>query len=170
MEVRDGFVWSVPNALGLTSDAGLKFDELPIFLVRLCADVNWEEERQCFESLCRLVADFSVESILPDPEDVKQVMDSSIADAAEEAASLNAAVEAGEFEDIVAAAAAAKRKKQRTQGAEALQELRFIHEALRSDSAAAGLQSCRWPAKFRKDGTVIQLVALEQLYRIFERC
>jgi len=177
MDIADGKLWSLPNAIGVVSDAGLKFDELPLFLVRLCAEIDWEEEKPCFEGLCRAAADFAVESLLPGREEAEKAVvqsigpaTSSAAAAAADADALSAAVEAGEFPDV-AAAAAARVKRLRTHGPNALQELRFLHEAIRHDAAAAGSAgACRWPAAFRKDGTVVKLVALEQLYRIFERC
>lgn len=162
LTVTGGVLCSIPNALGVTSDAGLSFDELPLFLLRLCAETNWAEEKACFESLCRLTAEFCVEVLLPSEEDAARV--EAAAGPRSAADSLNAAVEAGEFEDVAAAAAAASRKRARTLGPNALEELRWIHEAVCRDGA------CQVPAEFARDGTVLELVSLDQLYRIFERC
>lgn len=170
LDLSGGFLCSLPNALGVTSDAGLSYDGLPLFLLRLCAEINWSEEKACFQSLCRVTADFCVELLLPSEEDAARVDASDASSAAgsrsTDTSALNAAVEAGEFEDVVAAAAAAAatRKRARTVGPNALEELRWIHEAVRRDSA------CQWPAELMRDGTVLELVSLDQLYRIFERC
>merc|ERR1711966_97818 len=115
-----GALTSLPNAVGVTSDNGLALDSLPLLLVRLCAEVNWAEEKACFSSLCRCCADFCVEALLPSEEDAEQVNASKAANAAAEAEALNAAVESGEFEDVVAAAAASSRKRARTVGPNAL--------------------------------------------------
>ena len=42
VKVKDGRGWlkTLPNALGLTSDAGCSFNTLPIFLVRLCFEIE----------------------------------------------------------------------------------------------------------------------------------
>jgi len=173
MDIADGKVKSVPNALGVTNDAGFKFDELPLFLVRLCTDIDWEDEKTCFENLVRTTADFCVECLLPSHEEATKCMAATAGASLQpaDAQALNAAVEAGEYPDIVAAAAAAKVKRSRTVGPTALQELRYLHEAMRNDAAAAGAaEACRWPGYFKKDGTVVKMVALEQLYKIFERC
>lgn len=168
LDIREGFLYSVPNALGLSSDVGLNFDGLPLFLVRLCAEVNWTEERPCLEGICRAAADFSVSLLLPDEAEVQQAESTAsrrAAEVAEAARALSEAVEAGEFEDVgSAAAAAAGRKRARLAGPDVLQSLRWLHEAVRRDGA------CRWPAIFGRDRTVTELVSLDQLYRIFERC
>jgi len=160
LDIVEGKLLSLPNALGVSSDSGLCFDGLPLFLVRLCAETDWTEEKACLRGLCRIVADFCVEALLPSEEDAVK----NSAEIQETAtAALNAAVEAGEFEDV-AAAAAARKKRLRTTGPQALQELRWLHEAIRRDG------ECQWPAAFARDGTVLDLVSLDQLYRIFERC
>eukprot|EP00927_Polykrikos_kofoidii_P001136 TRINITY_DN10414_c0_g1_i1.p1 TRINITY_DN10414_c0_g1~~TRINITY_DN10414_c0_g1_i1.p1 ORF type:complete len:831 (+),score=137.79 TRINITY_DN10414_c0_g1_i1:192-2684(+) len=162
---------SLPNALGVKSDAGLCFDGLPLFLIRLCCEVDWTEEKPCFEGLCRLIADFSVEMMLPSEEELEAYEGSlgargrAAAVAAATASELNAAVEAGEFEDVAAAAAAANRKRARTAPPAPLAGLRWLHEAMREEAVA-----CQWPGTFARDGTVVELVSLDQLYRIFERC
>jgi DNA mismatch repair protein MLH1 len=163
--ISDGMLNSLPNALGVTSDAGLKMETLPLFLVRLCAEANWAEEKACFASLCSISADFCVDALLPTEEEASQVdSSSSVRNAASEAMAMTAAVEAGEFEDVVAAAQAASRKRARTCGPNVLQELKWLHEAMRRDGA------CRLPGELARDGTVLELVSLDQLYRIFERC
>jgi len=153
----DGMLIAFPNALGMTSDAGLCLDGLPLFLVRLCAEIDWEDEKSCLDVLCRKIASFCVEVLTPTCDDSRE---ESLASAT---AQLNASVEAGEFEDV-AAAAAARGKRPRTTGPNGMQELRWLHEAVRRDG------QCKWPATFAKDGTVLDLVSLDQLYRIFERC
>merc|ERR1719440_945355 len=160
--ISGGTLNSLPNALGANSDVGLNMEGLPLFLIRLCTEMNWGEEKACFSSLCRCCADFCVEALLPTEEDAARV--ESATSSQSEAAALNAAVEAGEFEDVAAAAAAASRKRARTVGPNVLEELRWLHEALRRDAA------CRLPGEFARDGTVLELVSLDQLHRIFERC
>jgi len=171
MEISDGQLRALPNVLGVSSDSGLSFDGLPLFLVRLCAETNWNEEKPCFESVCRLFADWAVETLLPTDEDVEGFDISRLETMAAEVDDVNAGVESGQFEDVAAAAAAAKsRKRSRTSavanGAQqsALDGLRWLHEAVRKD----GL--CQWSETLCRDGTVIELVSLDQLYRIFERC
>lgn len=156
---------SMPNALGVTSDVGLVMEELPLFLLRICAETNWGDEKGCFSSLCRSCADFCVETLLPTEEEASRIDSTTASRSADsEAAALNAAVEAGEFEDVVAAAAATSRKRARLAGPNALEQLRWLHDAVRRDGA------CRLPGEFARDGTVLDLVSLDQLYKIFERC
>jgi DNA mismatch repair protein MLH1 len=163
--VSNGMLSTLPNAMGVTSDVGLLMDGLPLFLLRFCTEVNWIEEKECLSSMCRCCSDFCVEALLPSEEEAARMDAATSAKSVEsEAAMLNAAVEAGEFEDVVAAAAASSRKRARTVGPNALEELRWLYEALRRDGA------CRLPGEFARDGTVLELVSLDQLYKIFERC
>eukprot|EP00929_Paragymnodinium_shiwhaense_P062415 TRINITY_DN3115_c3_g1_i1.p1 TRINITY_DN3115_c3_g1~~TRINITY_DN3115_c3_g1_i1.p1 ORF type:complete len:824 (-),score=227.06 TRINITY_DN3115_c3_g1_i1:150-2543(-) len=152
---------ALPNALGVTSDSGLTFDCLPLFLVRLCADVNWKEEKACFSSLVKVVADSCVEMLLPTEEEAEAA---DVTQKRASAAEANAAVASGEFEDVAAAAMAASKKRARTAGPNPLEGLRWLHEAIRRDGA------CQWPGVYSTDGTVLELASLDQLYRIFERC
>ncbi|CAK9041056.1 unnamed protein product [Durusdinium trenchii] len=146
---RRGFLKSIPNGLGLSSDVGCCFDSFPLCLVRLCSEVDWSDEKSCLDGICQVIADFCADLLLPSPS-------VDISRAATDA--WNAAVAAGEFEDVAAAAT----KRPRTSPQE-LQGLRWLHEAVRK-----GL--CKWPTNFTKDGTVLDLVSLDQLYKIFERC
>jgi len=161
--ISKGMLLSLPNALGVTSESGLNFEGLPLFLVRLSVEPNWAEEKECLGGICRIIADFCVEALMPSEDKTAQT-DTQLEDnLGTVAAMLNAAVEAGEFEDVVSAAAA-RRKRPRTSGPQVMQELRWVHEAIRRDG------ECKWPAAFARDGTVLDLVSLDQLYRIFERC
>ena len=150
---RRGCIKTVPNALGLSSDVGCCFDSLPLFVVRLCSEVNWNDEKSCLDGLCQITAEFCADLLLPDP----SASDASQRNSATDA--WNAAVAAGEFEDVAAAAT----KRPRT-NPEELQGLRWLHEAIRKDGF------CKWPRDFAKDGTLLDLVSLDQLYKIFERC
>eukprot|EP00930_Biecheleria_cincta_P004848 TRINITY_DN10577_c0_g1_i1.p1 TRINITY_DN10577_c0_g1~~TRINITY_DN10577_c0_g1_i1.p1 ORF type:complete len:794 (-),score=166.55 TRINITY_DN10577_c0_g1_i1:284-2665(-) len=151
---------AVPNGLGLNSDLGLSMEGLPLYLLRLCTQVNWEEEKACLDSICRITAEFCVDLLLPSAEEVAALAGGRKSTQAATAESLNAAVEAGEFEDIAAALAA----KKRSSGGQELQGLRQLHEAVRRDAA------CCWPRELARDGSLLDLVSLDQLYKIFERC
>lgn len=142
---RHGRLKTVPNALGLTSDVGCSFDGLPLFMLRLCTEINWNDEKTCLDGICQLAAEFCADLLLPD-----ESLNATDA--------VNAAVAAGEFEDVATAAA----KRPRT--SQELQSLRWLHEAIRKDGM------CKWPRSFAKDGTLLDLVSLDQLYKIFERC
>jgi len=151
---------AVPNGLGLLSDVGLSMDTLPLYLVRLCTQVNWEEEKACLVDICRITAEFCVDLLLPSAEETAALAGGREGRQAATAESLNAAVEAGEFEDIAAALTA----KKRSSGGQELQGLRQLHEAVRRDGA------CCWPRELARDGSLLDLVSLDQLYKIFERC
>lgn len=159
----DGKLVSLPNVLGVISDEGLKFDELPLFLIRLCCEINWNEEKQCLDELCRLFADLCVELLLPTEEEAELATNSPQAAAAATAGELNAAVDAGEFEDVVAAAMA-RRKRMRVAEPNGLQTLQWLYEAIKRGGG------CKWPAEYGRDNTIVELASLDQLYRIFERC
>lgn len=166
MEIKDGHLLSVPNALGMSSDIGLSFSGLPLGLLRLCFEVNWLEEKPCLEGVCRVLADTCVDLLLPEEEAARSldIPTSRADDATATAQDINQMVEAGECEDIVEAASAVSRKRARHCGADVLKGLQTLHEAICRD----GL--CRWPSKLGRDNTVLELVTLDHLYRIFERC
>lgn len=151
---------AVPNGLGLSSDLGLSMESLPLYLVRLCTQVNWEEEKACLDSICRVTAHFCVELLQPSDEEVAALGEGRKGKQRATAEALNAAVEAGEFEDVATALAA----KRPSSGGQELQGLRQLHEAVRRDGA------CCWPRELARDGSLLDLVSLDQLYKIFERC
>merc|ERR1719440_961305 len=97
--ISGGTLNSLPNALGANSDVGLNMEGLPLFLIRLCTEMNWGEEKACFSSLCRCCADFCVEAMLPTEEEASRMETATCGRIAErDAAGLTASVEAGEFE------------------------------------------------------------------------
>jgi len=156
LTIVEGSIVTLPNAMGVSSDDGITMDHLPLFLITLCEEADWSDEKRCFASLCSWCASFCVEALLPSVEEASRVdMDFATA--------VNSAVESGEFADV-AEAAAASRKRARSVGPNALEQLRWLHEAIRKDG------TCRFPKEMAQDGTVVELVTLDQLYRIFERC
>jgi len=52
---KDGFLTSLPDLLN-----GFKPnpEELPIFLLRLATEVDWEEEKSCFEGIAKEIAEY----------------------------------------------------------------------------------------------------------------
>ncbi|CAE8617184.1 unnamed protein product [Polarella glacialis] len=161
VDVETSMLKAVPNGLGLSSDANLNFEGLPLYLVNLCTQVNWEDEKVCLDSICKFTADFSVDLLLPTQEQAAALEAACKGSKLAAVEALNASVLAGEFEDVAAAAIA---KRPRTSGPQDLQGLRWLHEAVRRDAA------CCWSTERSADGTVLDLVSLDQLYRIFERC
>lgn len=138
--------------------------------MRLCAEARWDDEKACIESICHLVADLCTEMLLPDEDAVRAATKECVLEGGPgptiPTTEIAAAIEAGEFEDVVSAAAGLRlRKRQKSAScAEALQTLRWLHESVRRDAA------CRWPSTLATDGTFLDLVSLDQLYRVFERC
>mmetsp|Transcript_35630 Transcript_35630/g.65287 ORF Transcript_35630/g.65287 Transcript_35630/m.65287 type:complete len:796 (+) Transcript_35630:75-2462(+) len=163
LHIQDGMLLALPNALNQGAE-GLCYDKLPLFLLQLATGVNWMEEKACFEGLCRIVAEFCVEIALPSEEDVGELDLSPDEKRARAAAAFSAAAGAGEFEDVAQAAMEAQKKRPRLGGPRPLQQLRWLHENICQDGHAM------WPVELENDGSILDLVSLEHLYKIFERC
>jgi DNA mismatch repair protein MLH1 len=64
MSIENGVLYSMPHVLeGFTPS----FSAMPLFLRDLALEVNWEEERSCYEGILGLLA--SLYSVVPDDED-----------------------------------------------------------------------------------------------------
>lgn len=59
MRIIEGKLTRIPVLLeGLKPRLG----EIPLFLLRLASDVNWKEEKACFQGVCTVLADFYAKS------------------------------------------------------------------------------------------------------------
>jgi len=189
--IKDKKLCALPNALGIPSAEGLSFVDLPLVLIRLCTEVNWNVEKLCLEGICRIMADLAVSAMLPQDEDISDtearisVSTAAVPKAVVPAlvsqnisplcfsaiqssvpnknASINQAQATQPVETAESTPTPAK-KRQRTVEREKLEKLKWLFEAVHSD------RHCKWPAALFKGGAFLELVALEQLYRIFERC
>mmetsp|Transcript_18182 Transcript_18182/g.42286 ORF Transcript_18182/g.42286 Transcript_18182/m.42286 type:complete len:785 (+) Transcript_18182:52-2406(+) len=163
LHIQDGMLLALPNGLNQGAE-GLCHDKLPLFLLQLSTGVNWLEEKACFQGLCNIVAEFCVESALPSEEEVSELDLSPDEKRVRAAAAFTAAAGAGEFEDVAQAAMEAQKKRPRLGGSRPLQKMRWLHENICQDGHAM------WPCELENDGSILDLVSLEQLYKIFERC
>mmetsp|Transcript_46364 Transcript_46364/g.110402 ORF Transcript_46364/g.110402 Transcript_46364/m.110402 type:complete len:793 (+) Transcript_46364:53-2431(+) len=163
LHISEGKLLAIPNALSHGAD-GLVLDKLPLFLIQLCVETNWLEEKACFDGMCRLLSEFCVEAVLPTEEEEAEVDLSPEERRARAAEAFSAAAGSGEVEDVAQAAIEAQKKRARTGSARPLQKLRWLHETICQDNHAL------WPCELERDGSVLDLVSLEQLFKIFERC
>jgi DNA mismatch repair protein MLH1 len=124
---------------------------LPLFLLQLARDCNWNSEQECFESVAHCLAEFyklRKESLYLTP---KQPQPNAAKDGAS------------------ASAASSSTTLARPGGAAPLPSLSWwvpnvLFPLLRHRSSFAP------PASAATDGSVTQVAALENLYKIFERC
>ena len=119
-----GLLVSMPELLTNHTPAG---DALPLFLLRLATETDWEDELRCFASVARELS--LLYSYLPERLD-HDVGDSS-----------GACGLAPDGMDLFKMC---------------------VYPALRSQLIA--------PKRCATDGTVLEVAALEQLYKVFERC
>jgi DNA mismatch repair protein MLH1 len=128
---------------------------LPLFLLQLARDCNWNSEQECFESVAHCLAEFyklRKESLYLTPKPQQQP------NAAKDGASATAA-----------SSSAALARPGGSSAAAPLPSLSWwvpnvLFPLLRHRSSFAP------PASAATDGSVTQVAALENLYKIFERC
>ena len=105
---------------------------LPLFLIRLATEVNWEDEKLCFESIATILAWYYAQLPVETDRAQQSTMDRQW-------------------------------RAKRLLGDRGSQILQ--HQILPAMKAYFIP-----PKEFADDGSVVQVAALEQLYRVFERC
>lgn len=74
--LQDGYLVALPMLLeGYIPE----LERVPLYLVRLVTEVNWEDEKECLESICRETSSFYAmqKELLPVPASGNQVSISS---------------------------------------------------------------------------------------------
>ncbi|KAG2496183.1 hypothetical protein HYH03_005783 [Edaphochlamys debaryana] len=157
---EQGRLASVPQLLeGLPPDPA----RLPDLVIALARDVDWEEPRECVRALARAVADlYAARPPLPPDEEED-------GDEAELGAAEASGKQAPEKPGADPSQAAASARRQRA--AEAREQQLAEYEQRLRNLVLPALRGCLRPPRERAtDGSVVQVAALERLYRIFERC
>lgn len=88
---------------------------LPVFIIRLACDVNYDSEKECFRDICKELASYYSKLSLTSSDD----------------------------------------------------EFQFLNETILLPEIRKNLQP---PKIFLKDGTLLKLTSLQELYKVFERC
>lgn len=139
----DGMISGLPLVLeNHTPDLVL----LPMFLLRLGTEVDWDAEQPCLQGVARELAEFY--SVVADPANSDTISDSTVTAAA------GAAAEGGPSVDM-AGEAADKRTLQWT-----VQHV--LYPTIRVKLVP--------PRSLAGSGALVELVSLETLYKVFERC
>jgi DNA mismatch repair protein MutL len=119
---------------------------LGMFLLRLATDTPWEQEKECFQGVAAQLADF-YSRLCPDA-DTDTYTDAGDGTRGADGGDKSAADDASSMQGP-------SKELQNTVA-------RLVLPAMRACLAV--------PAACATDGTVVQAAALEQLYKIFERC
>jgi DNA mismatch repair protein MLH1 len=159
----DGRLCALPHVL---QDYIPPLSRLPLFLLRLATDVEWEYEQMCFDTLSRELADlYAFPDTLPADDAEKQQG------------------EGGSQFAVCPLATQQPTQKTEVSTQMTADALRTQSEAVLSGGPSRHL---KWliqhvvlpasrtvlvpPKTWATDGTVIQVACLENLYKIFERC
>lgn len=126
-------------------------EALPVFLLQLAVECEWEDELECFRTVARTIATFY--SYLPSEVDQgnDKASSSEHASSADTRVGTGAGTEAGTGTGAVVLTRVGAQLFNMT-----------IYPALHSLLIP--------PDRFGSNGTVVQVAALEQLYKVFERC
>jgi DNA mismatch repair protein MLH1 len=159
-----GLLCSLPDLLpGYTPSV----EALPLLLLRLATETNWEEEEACFRSIAKELSLFycklpneSNENGVDDDEDVVSVDHPSISTDRTQTVQSN-----GASQSLSKSTVSRNRGRQQAEcpgpvGSDIVMSL-FL-PAMRAHL----LHSKKCP----DDGIVVEIAALEQLYKVFERC
>ena len=152
-----GFLCTLPDLLpGYLPDPS----GLPLFLLRLVTETNWDDELLCFQSIAREIGYYYSTLSLENKENKENEKENN-----EEKDNLN-------IEET--------NKTEKSEKTDKSQKNQMSQNFLLSPSSAELFSSFLFPAirshlvapkGCAEDGsTVVQLAALEQLYKIFERC
>jgi DNA mismatch repair protein MLH1 len=121
--------------------------KLPIFILNLCTEVNWEEEQSCFNDITTQIADFyHYQSLPPANTDLNNINDSN-----------NNNNGGGDDDDD-------------NEGVDDELEMRKKREWEIRHYVLPYFRLFSPPRKFANDGSITQIASLDSLYRIFERC
>lgn len=135
-------------------------DRVPEFVLCLGNDVDWEDEKSCFQTISAALANFYAmhPPILPNPsgDGLQHYRRKSDMVSIDEDLSRSAMNEVGEIEHELLAEA---------ETAWAQREWSVQHILI-----PAMRLFLKPPSSMAKDGTFVQVASLEKLYRIFERC
>lgn len=137
-------------------------DRVPEFVLCLGNDVDWEDEKSCFQTISAALANFYAmhPPMLPNPsgDGLQHYKKKSVIEPLSEESSMNK-LDAGEENEIehelVAEAETAWAQREWS-----IQHILFPAMRL----------FLKPPSSMAKNGTFVQVASLEKLYRIFERC
>ncbi|KAG8236687.1 hypothetical protein J437_LFUL016724 [Ladona fulva] len=143
---------------------------LPMWILRLASEINWAEEKECFESLCRETSKLYAYSFRTsssddqdsdddesgDPDLKKKEKDSSLSQDISDSQISEPGTSTGTQDEKISKGVDNKKDK-----------WKYIVEHI---LYAAFRKTLLPPKHFAKDGTVLQIADLPNLYKVFERC
>ncbi|XP_071450972.1 DNA mismatch repair protein Mlh1 [Hetaerina americana] len=143
-----------------------RMEDLPLWVLRLATEVEWGEEKMCFETLCRETAKFyalNFASHLPDNDSDNEDDDGDESGDPEKRNGSDGESQSagGEVRDERSIA-----QDERTSGGRSKTWRHIVEHDIYSSLRKTLLP----PKHFSKDGTVLQVAHLPDLYKVFERC